>query len=41
VDLKPRITVLQVTEPPVRKGGALVKSVDELVDKLKNEAGVL
>ena len=41
VDLKPRITVLSVSEPAVRKGGVVVKSVDELIDKLKNEAGVL
>jgi electron transfer flavoprotein beta subunit len=41
VDLKPRITVVSVAEPPTRKGGKLVKSVDELIDKLKNEAGVL
>lgn len=41
VDLKPKVTVISVAEPPVRKGGKVVKSVDELVDKLKNEAGVL
>ena len=41
VDVKPRLTVLQVVDPPVRKGGVLVKSVDELVDKLRNEAGVI
>lgn len=32
---------LQVTPPPARKGGVFVESVDELVEKLKNEAGVL
>lgn len=41
VDIKPRIAVLSVSEPPTRKGGAVVKSVDELVDRLRNEAGVL
>ncbi len=41
VDLAPRLTVLAVAEPPKRKGGVMVKSVDELVDKLKNEAKVL
>lgn len=35
VDLKPRITVLSVAEPAVRKGGRTVASVDELVEKLK------
>ncbi|GAB4522003.1 MAG: electron transfer flavoprotein subunit beta/FixA family protein [Amphiplicatus sp.] len=41
VDLKPRLEVLKVTEPPKREGGVKVESVAELVDKLKNEAGVL
>ena len=41
VDLSPRLTIRAVTEPPVRKAGVKVKTVAELVDKLKNEAGVL
>lgn len=41
VDIAPRLTTLKVTEPPVRQGGSLVESVDELVDKLKNEAKVI
>ncbi len=41
VDIAPRLTVVKVSEPPVRKGGVKVSSVDELVDKLKNEAKVL
>ena len=41
VDVSPRLQVMKVTEPPKRQGGAKVKTVDELVDKLKNEAGVL
>ena len=41
VDLAPRLTVRKVTEPPVRKAGVRVGSVDELVEKLKTEAGVL
>jgi electron transfer flavoprotein beta subunit len=41
VDVKPRLTVLKVAEPPKRQGGKLVESVDDLVDKLKNEAKVL
>jgi electron transfer flavoprotein beta subunit len=40
VDATPRIEVLKTTEPPVRKAGAKVGSVAELVGKLK-EAGVL
>jgi electron transfer flavoprotein beta subunit len=41
VDISPRLTIVEVSEPPTRKGGKVVKSVDELLDKLKNEAGVL
>lgn len=41
VDYKPRLTVVKVAEPPVRKGGGKVASVDELIDKLKNEAKVI
>jgi len=40
VDVTPRLDVLKTTEPPVRKAGAKVSSVAELVSKLK-EAGVL
>jgi electron transfer flavoprotein beta subunit len=41
VTLKPRLKVLKITDPPKRKAGVKVKSVEELVDKLKNEAGVI
>ena len=41
VDVAPRLKVLKVEEPPKRKGGIKVKTVAELVDKLKNEAGVI
>jgi electron transfer flavoprotein beta subunit len=40
-DMKPRLKVLKTEEPGGRKAGINVKSVAELVDKLKNEAGVL
>jgi electron transfer flavoprotein beta subunit len=40
-DIKPRLKVLSTVEPPSRKAGVKVASVAELVDKLKNEAGVL
>src|SRR5246127_5260992 len=39
VDVAPRLKVLKVEEPPKRKAGIKVKTVAELVDKLKNEAG--
>jgi electron transfer flavoprotein beta subunit len=41
VDTTPRLKVLKVTEPPKRQAGVKVKTVAELVDKLKNEAGVI
>lgn len=41
VDLVPRLTVLATEAPQPRKAGIIVASVDELVDKLKSEAGVL
>ena len=41
VDIAPRLKVLKTVEPPARKAGVVVGSVAELVDKLKNEAGVL
>ncbi|KAH7669593.1 electron transfer flavoprotein beta subunit protein [Dioscorea alata] len=41
VEIKSDLEVVQVTEPPKRKAGVIVSSVDELIDKLKNEARVL
>jgi electron transfer flavoprotein beta subunit len=41
VDVTPRCKVLKVAEPPRRGGGKKVASVAELLDKLKNEAGVI
>ena len=41
VDVSPRLKVLKTVEPEKRKAGVKVGSVAELVDKLKNEAGVL
>jgi len=41
VDVKPRLQVVKTSEPPVRKAGVKVKTVAELIDKLKNEAGAI
>jgi electron transfer flavoprotein beta subunit len=41
VDISPRLKVLKTTEPPVRKAGIKVENVQELVAKLRNEAGVI
>lgn len=41
VNIKKHTQQLKVETPPVRQGGGKVASVAELVDKLKNERGVL
>jgi electron transfer flavoprotein beta subunit len=41
VDPTPRLTVLKVEEPPTRKAGVKVGSVQELVEKLRGEAKVI
>ena len=41
IDFEPRNMVTSVEEPPVRKAGITVESVDDLLDKLKNEAAVI
>ena len=41
VDLNPRISTLKVSPPPEREAGIIVESVDQLVEKLKNEAKVI
>ena len=41
IDIKERLQVLEVNEPPERKPGIKVDDVEALVNKLKNEAKVL
>ena len=41
IDTAPRLTLVKVEEPPKREGGGKVSSIEELVDKLKNEAKVI
>ncbi|WP_370210339.1 electron transfer flavoprotein subunit beta/FixA family protein [Alloalcanivorax venustensis] len=41
VDMTPRVTIEKVETPAERKAGVMVGSVDELVEKLKNEAKVI
>src|SRR6201993_1496320 len=41
VDVKPRLEVVKTSEPSGRKAGVKVSSVADLVERLKNEAGVL
>ena len=41
VEPRAHLTTLKVEPPPERKAGIIVESVEELVDKLKNEAKVI
>ena len=41
VDTTPRLEVLETKEPPRRQAGVKVASAADLVDKLRNEAGIL
>jgi len=41
VDIAPRLTVVNVSEPPKREAGIVVEDVSQLVDKLKNVAKVI
>ncbi|TWX72859.1 electron transfer flavoprotein subunit beta/FixA family protein [Colwellia sp. C1TZA3] len=41
IDLTARTNLIKVTPPAERKAGIIVKSIDELVEKLKNEAKVI
>lgn len=41
VDVSPRLEIIKTVEPEKRKAGQILGSVAELVDKLKNEAGVI
>ena len=41
VDPKPRLKILKVVEPPKRQSGIKVKTVQELVEKLRSEAKVI
>ena len=41
LDTAPRLTIEKVEAPSEREGGVIVESVDELLDKLRNEAKVI
>ncbi len=41
IDLKGANQVIRVEDPPARKAGVVVDSVDSLLDKLRNEAKVI
>ena len=41
IDVEPKLEIIKVEEPKRREAGIMVKSVDEMIDKLKNEAKVI
>ena len=41
VNLDKKVDILKTKAPEARKGGIKVESVDELIDKLRNEAKVI
>ena len=41
LDVEPRLTIEKVEAPSERAGGVIVETVDELLEKLKNEAKVI
>ncbi|MCO5583610.1 hypothetical protein L7F22_037523 [Adiantum nelumboides] len=41
VEVSEDLDIVEVVEPPKRKAGVMLSSVDELLDKLKNEAHVI
>ena len=41
IDIEPRLEILKVEEPKSREAGIMVKSIDEMIEKLKNEAKVI
>ncbi|KAL2944802.1 Electron transfer flavoprotein subunit beta mitochondrial [Bienertia sinuspersici] len=41
VQIRSDLDVIEVSEPPKRKAGVMLSSVDELIDRLKNEARVI
>ena len=41
INIEPRLEILRVEEPKSREAGIMVKSVDEMIEKLKNEAKVI
>ena len=41
IDAEPRLTIEKVEAPSEREGGVILESVDDLIDKLRNEAKVI
>ncbi len=41
IDTTPRLSIEKVEAPQEREGGVIVETVDELLEKLRNEAKVI
>jgi electron transfer flavoprotein beta subunit len=41
IKIKNRLNILKVEEPTKRQSGVMLQTVDELIEKLKNEAKVI
>ena len=41
VDVTPRLEILEISEPPKRSAGIIVPDIDTLLEKLREEAGVI
>lgn len=41
LSIQSNLEILKVETPAVRQGGIIVENVDQLIDKLRNEAKVL
>lgn len=41
IDVSPRLEILETVEPPERKAGEIVNSVDELLERLRDETEVV
>jgi electron transfer flavoprotein beta subunit len=41
INIENRLNILKVEEPAKRQSGVMLQTVDELVEKLKNEAKVI
>ena len=41
IDIAPRLEILEISEPPKRSAGVIVPDTDTLLEKLRDEAGVI
>ena len=41
IDIAPRLEILEISEPPKRSAGVIVPYTETLLEKLRDEAGVI